>query len=100
MVLWNFDVLREKLWYYTENYGDLYYFGQNSCSLPKTVELIKGKTWYYTCTIKYETLIKYGKSVVLNQINETVLTTIIMEHWFTLDQKYDTIPETINFDLL
>lgn len=44
--------------------------------------------------MKYETLIKYGKSIVPNQINETVLTTIIMEHWFTLDKKYDTIPET------
>ena len=44
---------------------------------------------------KVWTLIKYGKSIVLNQINETVLTTIIMEHWFTLDKKYDTIPETM-----
>ena len=52
MVLWNFDllwknygtmkksmVLWKKLWYYTENYGTLIYYGKNYGTMEKTMVL-------------------------------------------------------------
>ena len=38
--LWNFDLLwKEKLWYFTKNYGILSYEGKNHDVLPKTMKL-------------------------------------------------------------
>ena len=41
MVLWNFDLILKKLWYY----GKIWYYGKNYLTIPKTMDLglTKGK---------------------------------------------------------